>query len=179
VRNRPPVDAGVNFLVSLPDGGWGSGVVGAVDRSVVVGHFFDVIFDTPPDKLSAADLVGVDLVMVAQYSILGLRNLDWPIVGRIDPFRAERWPAFTFSMEALLAPFGQLAEYSGSFHGLGELSKIPKEEISKHPSNALYDCESLERELSAVLHRKVSPMPTHRDLRWRFSGDRYIKELPL
>lgn len=167
------------FAVPLADGGWGIGVIGAVNKSIVLGYFFDIVCGDSPQHFPESDVWGEDVILVSRFSYVSLRDGLWPVVGRFDSFQSIDWPALEFSIEPSVASFGQVAQYSSSLRRIGELHVIPSDDVGQFPSNDVFDTLGIERELSKLLHRKQKPISSDRDIRWRFTSGRYEKQPPL
>lgn len=81
------------FAVPLLDGGWGVGVVSRASRKgVLFGYFFGPRRNEIPTLADVRSFDASEAVLVSKFGYLGLRDGDWPILGRLTDWDRRAWP---------------------------------------------------------------------------------------
>jgi hypothetical protein len=74
--------------------GYGLGVVARVGKRgrIVLGYFFDVLFETLPSGAEVPSLRPRDAAFTIRFGDLHLVDGRWPVICQIRPWERETWP---------------------------------------------------------------------------------------
>jgi hypothetical protein len=140
------------FAVPLRDGGFGTGIIARAKRSLLVGYFFGPKQDTVP-RLSDFDAVTpFDAVLTARFGYPGLKQGEWPLLGRRDSWDATEWPMPVFARHEVLTgrSFHVIYDEMDPNRLLAE-EQVPPGVAEQAPSNALFGYGALEKRLTRLL----------------------------
>jgi len=86
------------FVVPLRTSGFGVGVVARKGRrGILFGYFFGPRHEHTPVLCDTRSLRPEDALFCSRFGDLGLRQGDWPILGRLDKWKRVDWPMPPFS----------------------------------------------------------------------------------
>lgn len=93
-RKRPRITAGDIYMVRDEHGvDVGYCVISQATRgSIQIGYFFDPSVTHLKDLISKKDKVYLEAVCVLWFGYVGIRDGEWPLIGKIEPFKIGDWP---------------------------------------------------------------------------------------
>lgn len=144
------------FAVPLRDGGFGVGLIARAKSSILVGYFFGPKRETIPTLSDVASLRTSGAVLVARFGYLGLKEGNWPVLGRHEAWNAKQWPMPVFVRYEELTGRSFNVFYDGTDpNRLLAEEQIPPGLAEQGPSNDLFGAGSLEIRLTRLLAESV------------------------
>ena len=149
-------EEGSVFFVPLRTGGYARGLVARCDgRGLVFGYFFGPRFASIPNEVDASHLKACDAILFGQFSDIGLRKGEWPIVARIANWERQLWPMPMFASNAEHEDSMVLTEYDEDTLNVKSVVTKPRSEISANdfPIDRVMGYGSVEKKLTQLLEK--------------------------
>lgn len=144
------INEGVGFAVPLRQGGYGIGLLARQNKGIALGYFFNKVFTSIPEDLDTSDLNYWKIVLIGQFSCMGIQKELWPILKTNFQFKREEWPIPVLKMQDPITEQYFSVLYDESL--LREKrKKIDKEEADELFGHGLYGYIALEKKLSTLL----------------------------
>lgn len=154
-KPKPRYGEGTWFAVPLNPGGYAAGVLarrGKKYRSVLFGYFFGPRHSSPPSLDDTRALKPGDAVWIRQFGHLGLRDGEWPIIGKDPNWDPAAWPLPDFRHRDRILGHYLRVEYDQSDVSLTlRKSKATEEEVADLPEDGLSGAVAVVNVLSKLI----------------------------
>lgn len=140
------------FLVPLRSGGFGIGIIVRINKSVILGFFWEKKFDTHPEYIDTSELKKSNVFWIKQFSSAGLDIGSWKMIGHYPSFNQTEWGVPRFLRE--ISPFGKyLISYNDNLEEI-ESIKVDDSFNDNLPVDGVAGYGSIEISLSKYLQEK-------------------------
>ena len=143
------------IAVPLVGGGYGIGLVARKKNRIMLGYFFNKIYQRIPIDLPASDLNSENIILIRIFSSLGIEEGSWPILKTPLVYNREEWPMPVFKMQEPLTGRFYAVAYDEVTVSEKTRYVISKEEADRLYEDGLAGYFALERRLTRLLKGNV------------------------
>jgi hypothetical protein len=150
MKDRLAVANGAVFLVPLPTGGFGIGVLVRADGK---GRAFAAFFGprvTDATEVDIPRLRSEDAVLLCRFGDHGLHTQRWPVIGAIPNWSADQWRLPRFCRRHDNPELRYVTEYDDSLNVLNEVV-LPSADTKNLPEDAQFGPGVVEVKLAKLL----------------------------
>lgn len=146
-------EEGIWFAVPVQPEGYAVGVIARATYSdyIALAYFFGLRYTTIPTLEQIKSLKPSDAVRVLRISDIGIRDGEWPIIGKIPGWNRAEWPIPNFVRKEDLTNRVWLVKYSDDNPNLVLSEELVVDEPISLEKNALRGYKSAEFVLSKSL----------------------------
>ena len=138
------------FAVPLRHGDFGIGLLTHKHKSITLGYFFNLVYDTIPSNVEASMFDRSNVVLIGKFSSLGIESGEWQLLKTSYQFKKEDWNIPTFKMQNPLTEKYFAVVYDETLIN-EDRYLITEEEARLLFSHGLYGYGALEKKLSSIL----------------------------
>ena len=150
MQKKIKFENGIVFAVPLSNSEYGIGMVTKKYKRITIGYFFKIIFSKLPGILSKEFLCAENVILIAQFSSLGIENGEWPLVKSNFIFNSNEWPMPLFKMQHPITEQYFAVEYDETL--LNDRRFLISKEVAKNLyGDGLFGYGALEKELDGIL----------------------------